>query len=173
MTMQALYTTAPGHYGLTVRPRPKPGVGEALIKVGGALLCANEVRLRRGDLPAARYPLVPGHQFAGTVESCDPQLRYLSPGDPVAVHPYVVCGQCAVCRGGGPTHDCTNFEMLGMTRDGGFPEYCTVPARHLYKLPDHLDLEEGALLENVANAVSLVRHAALQVRERIVAAPGR
>ena len=58
--------------------------------------------------------------------------------------------------------------MLGMARDGGFAEYCTVPVRHLYKLSNHLDLEEGALLENVANAISLVRRAALQVRERIV-----
>ena len=87
--MQPLYTTAPGHYGLTMRPRPEPGVGEALIKVGGALLCANEVRRRHDDLPAACYPLVPGHQFARMVESCDPQLSDLSPGNPVAVHPYV------------------------------------------------------------------------------------
>ena len=58
--------------------------------------------------------------------------------------------------------------MLGMTLDGGLAEYCAVPARHLYKLPDHVTLEEGALIENLANAVAAVRNAELQAGERVV-----
>ncbi len=94
--MKALYTTAPGHYGLTERPVPDPGVDEALIRVAGVGLCSNEIRLRDGVLKIARYPVVPGYQFAGVVESCGPYVESLEPGDRVAVHPYVVCGQCAL-----------------------------------------------------------------------------
>ena len=111
--------------------------------------------------------MIPGHQFAGVVESCGPAVRYIHPGDRVAVHPYVVCGECSVCRSGGPTQDCQRHRMLGMTLDGGLAEYCAVPARHLYKLPDHVTLGEGALAENLANALAAVRNATLRVGERV------
>ena len=75
---------------------------------------------------------------------------------------------CAVCRSAGPTHDCERFEMIGMTREGGLAEYCALPARHLYKLPDAVTLDEGALLENLANAVAMVRNAELRIGERVV-----
>ncbi len=58
--------------------------------------------------------------------------------------------------------------MLGITLDGGLAEYCTVPARHLNKLPDHVTLEEGSLIENLANAVAAVRNADLSPGERVV-----
>ena len=166
--MKALYTTAPGHYGLTERPVPDLAVDEALIRVAGVGLCSNEVRLRDGVLKIARYPVVPGHQFAGVVESCGPYVESLEPGDRVAVHPYMVCGQCAVCRSNGPTHDCERFEMLGMSLDGGLAEYCAAPARHLYKLPENVTLDEGALVENIANAIAMIRNAGLQTGERVV-----
>ena len=58
--------------------------------------------------------------------------------------------------------------MIGMSLDGGLAEYCSVPARHLYKLPDHVTYEEGALIENLANAVSVLRNAQPAWGERIV-----
>lgn len=166
--MKAIYTTGPGNYGLTDRPKPEPVGDEALVRVTAAGLCPNEVRLRDGLIKAARYPVVPGHQFAGVVESCGSVVKHINPGDRVAVHPYVVCGECSVCRSAGPAHDCERYLMLGITLDGGLAEYCAVPARHLYKLPDHVTAEEGALIENLANAVAAARNAELQVGERVV-----
>ena len=126
------------------------------------------MRLRDGVLPSANYPVIPGHQFAGVVESCGPAVKYIQAGDRVSVHPYVVCGQCIVCRGGGPTQDCERHEMLGMSLDGGLAEYCTIPARHLYKLPDQVPTEEGALIENLANALAAVRNAGMQAGEKVL-----
>ena len=166
--MKAIYTTGPGNYGLADRPKPEPTGDEALVRVTAAGLCPNEVRLRDGLIKAARYPVVPGHQFAGVVKSCGPAVKHINPGDRVAVHPYVVCGECSVCRSAGPAHDCERYLMLGMTLDGGLAEYCAVPARHLYKLPDHVTAEEGALIENLANALAGARNAELQVEERVV-----
>ena len=166
--MKAIYTTGQGSYGLAERPKPEPAGDEALVRVAAAGLCPNEARLRHGLIKAGRYPVVPGHQFAGVVESCGPVIKHINPGDKVAVHPYVVCGECSVCRGAGPTQDCERYLMLGSTLDGGLAEYCAVPARHLYKLPDHVTVEEGALIENLANAVAAARNAELQVGERVV-----
>ena len=126
------------------------------------------MRLRDGLLPSANYPVIPGHQFAGVVESCGPAVKYIRAADRVSVHPYVICGQCTVCRGGGPTQDCERREMLGMSLDGGLAEYCTIPARHLYKRPDQVPSEEGALIENLANALAAVRSAEMQPGERVV-----
>jgi threonine dehydrogenase-like Zn-dependent dehydrogenase len=165
--LKALYAAAPGEFGLAERPRPVPGSDEVLLRVAKAGLCPNELRIRDGVNPSLVYPRVPGHQFAGVVEERGPEARYVEVGDRAAVHSYVLCGQCAACRKGG-AHDCDYFQMLGMTRDGGLAEYCAVPARHLFKLPDHLDLEEGAMVENVANAVAAVREASMGVAERVV-----
>ncbi|MDE0431477.1 MAG: alcohol dehydrogenase catalytic domain-containing protein [Caldilineaceae bacterium] len=164
--MKALYATAPGEYSLADRPKPAPGVGEALVKVTRTGFCMNDVRVRDGVLRHG-YPVIPGHQFAGVVEACGPEVNDCAPGDRVAVHSYVLCGQCPSCRKGG-VHDCDNFRILGFTLDGGLAEYCVVPARCLFKLPDDVTLEEGSLVENLASAVAAVRLARLEVAERVV-----
>ncbi len=164
--MKALYATAPAEYGLADRPKPAPGVGEALVKVARTGFCMNDVRVREGVLRHG-YPVIPGHQFAGVVEACGAEVSYLTPGDRVAVHSYVLCGQCPSCRRGG-VHDCDNFRILGFTLDGGLAEYCAAPARCLFRLPDHVTLEEGSLVENLASAVAAVRLARLEVAERVV-----
>ncbi len=164
--MKALYATAPGEYGLADRPKPTPAVGEALVKVARTGFCMNDVRVREGVLQHS-YPVIPGHQFAGVVEACGPEVNYRAPGDRVAVHSYVLCGQCPSCRKGG-VHDCDDFQILGFTLDGGLADYCAVPARCLFKLSDHVTLEEGSLVENLASAVAAVRLARLQLAERVV-----
>ena len=57
---------------------------------------------------------------------------------------------------------------MGSKRDGGFAEHCTVPARHLHRLPDGVSLEEAAMLEPLANANSIVRQADVRWGERVV-----
>lgn len=165
--MKALCATGPGGCGLREKPDPAPTAGEALVKVVRAGLCVNDIRTCEGANPAARYPLIPGHQFAGVVEACGPEVKAVKPGDRVAVHTYVVCGHCVGCRKG-DTHGCERLEILGITIDGGFAEYCAAPAQCLFELPDHLTLAEGAMVEPLANAVAAVRHSALDVGERVV-----
>ena len=144
--MKALYTTSPGDYGLADRPDPKPGLGEVVIRVESAGFCYNDLRIRSGVLTDMGFPFVPGHQFAGVVEECGAGVEYTRPGDRVAVHPYVLCGMCASCRTGG-THDCERFQALGFTLDGGLAQYAAAPEKCLFELPDHVDMEQGSLLE--------------------------
>jgi L-iditol 2-dehydrogenase len=157
-SMKALYATGPGQYGLAERPVPKPGPGDALVKVLRAGLCHTDVNIREGTASHVRYPFIPGHEFAGVVAACGVGVWGVAVGDVVAVHHAIACGQCSPCRRG-DTMACENYQELGATRDGGFAEYCLVPARHLYRLPDHVSVEEGALLEPLANAVSAVGRA--------------
>lgn len=165
--MKALHTATPGKYGLADRPKPVPGPAEALVKVHRAALCHTDVIIRNGVAGHVNYPVIPGHEFAGIVEACGSQVTYVKPGDRVVVHTVVACGQCPACRYG-DTMGCEYYDELGSKRDGGFAEYCAVPARSLFKLPDHVTLEAGALVEPLANAVSCVRQSNIKLGESVV-----
>ena len=165
--MRALYTTAPGEYGLADRPDPRPAPDEVVLRVDSAGFCYNDLRIRSGVLTEMGFPFVPGHQFAGVVQECGPGVKYTRPGARVAVHSYVLCGMCASCRTGG-THDCERFQALGFTLDGGLAQYAAAPERCLFELPDHVDLEQGALLENLANAAAAIRRLRLGLTERVL-----
>ena len=165
--MKALYTTSPGEYGLADRPDPRPALDEVVLRVESAGFCYNDLRIRSGVLADMGFPFIPGHQFAGAVEECGPGVKYVRPGERAAVHAYVLCGTCASCRTGG-THSCERFQALGLTTDGGLAQYAAVPERCLFKLPDHMDSEQGALLENLANAAAAIRRLRLDLAERVL-----
>ena len=165
--MKALYMTGPDDYGLVERPKPSPGADEALVKVSRAGLCHTDVIIRAGVASHVRYPFIPGHEFAGIVEAVGSLVKFIKPGDRVVVHQHLARGQCPPCRKG-LTNVCERYDELGATSDGGFADYCVIPARHLFQLPDHVTLEEGALVEPLANAISAVRHTDIQLGERVV-----
>lgn len=165
--MKALYTTAPGQYGLVERPVPKPGAGEVLVKVAAAGLCHTDVIIREGTASHVVYPVVPGHEFSGTVAACGPGVHGVHPGDRVTVHTIVPCGQCRYCRLGLIVL-CERYDECGSKRDGGFAEYAAVPARCVYRISNHLTLEEAALVEPAANAHSVVRQACISPGDRVV-----
>ena len=165
--MKAIYMAAADEYGLVDRPKPIPAADEALVRVVRSGLCHTDVIIRQGTAGHVKYPFIPGHEFAGTVEACGPVVKYIKPGDRVVVHQIIACGQCTSCRKG-DSIGCENLSELGSKRDGGFAEYCVVPARHLLKLPDHVTFEEGAMVEPLANALSAVRHTNPRWGERVV-----
>ena len=165
--MKALFTSTPGEYGLTDRPKPTPDPDEVLLKVVRAGLCHTDLIIRAGVAGHVRYPVIPGHEFSGVVETCGSGVRYLQPGDRACVHSIFNCGQCSACRKG-DICACEHYDDAGAQSDGGFAEYCSVPARHLLKLPDHVTFEEGALMEPLANACAVIRLANIKMGEKVV-----
>jgi 2-desacetyl-2-hydroxyethyl bacteriochlorophyllide A dehydrogenase len=165
--MRALYTPAPGVYHLAERPRPEPTTTEAVVKVARSAVCHTDVIIRSGRAGHVNYPVIPGHEFSGVVDEVGPAVEHLKPGDRVAVRTILSCGVCPTCRRG-DTNGCERYDELGSKRDGGFAEYCAVPAQHLFPLPDHITLEEAALVEPLANAVCAVRQARVDVGDRVV-----
>lgn len=165
--MKALYTTGPGIYGLADRPIPQIRDHEALVHVAQAAICHTDIIIRRGRATHVRYPFIPGHEFSGVVEACGLHVDTVQPGDRVAVHTIMGCGQCPPCRMG-DTMACHNYSELGSRRDGGFAQYCAVPGRFLLKLPEHVSLAEAAMAEPLANAVAAVGQAHIQPSDRVV-----
>jgi D-arabinose 1-dehydrogenase-like Zn-dependent alcohol dehydrogenase len=51
------------------RAVPVPGHGEVLIRIRACGICQGDLMVQTGDFPFVRFPVVPGHEIAGVVES--------------------------------------------------------------------------------------------------------
>jgi len=83
---------------LVEAPVAKPGPGEALVEVAAAGLCGSDLELYEGRRPEGyfRYPVVPGHEWAGTVAALGPEAGdRVRVGDPVVAEGFRRCGRCA------------------------------------------------------------------------------
>lgn len=145
---------------------PEPGPGEVLVRVELSGICGSDVHMNEGGMDLD-FPVVPGHEFSGTVEalgegvSADAAGDPVSEGDPVTVVPGVVCGECWYCNNvpARPT-TCENRDVYGFLNvdyrqhgHGGFSEYVLVDERaSFYRLPAGMDVELGALAEPLSVA---------------------
>jgi L-iditol 2-dehydrogenase len=160
--MRALLLKAPGEAILTELGKPAIGPEDVLIRSRAVGICGSDVELYRGTRPADfyRYPIVPGHEWAGEIVAVGAQVRHLAPGDKVVSEGFLFCGTCRNCRMG-LTNLCeAGYDEIGFTRTGGLAEYVAVPARLVHTLPNACSLEEAALLEPTA----VVAHAFLRTQ---------
>ncbi len=125
-------------------PTPKPGRGEALIRVKGCSVNHLDIWIRQG-IPAysMTLPHISGCDIAGIVEEGGPDTPGVSPGQKVVVAPGLSCFGCEPCLAG-RDNLCATFRILGANVDGGYAEFATVPTRNLLPLPENLSFEEGA-----------------------------
>ncbi len=121
------------------RPIPQARGAELVIRVHACAVCRTDLHLRDGELPQARYPVVPGHQAVGEVLAAGPQ-SVIRPGAWVgAAWLGWTCGECEFCVSG-RENLCDHAEFHGCHRDGGFATHMLADSR--YCLP--LDRSLGA-----------------------------
>lgn len=170
--MIALVAERPGVLSLQDRPVPVPAEGEALVAVAYAGICHTDHYVIGGGHPAVAYPVVPGHEFGGTIAAISGRLNGLAEGDRVAVQTQLSCGSCRPCRNGEPGY-CPSARQLGSTHDGGWQSFIALPQQALYRLPETLSLRDAALVEPAANGHAAVRNAAVESDETVaVIGPG-
>ncbi|MEP9350976.1 zinc-dependent alcohol dehydrogenase family protein [Xanthobacter sp. KR7-225] len=133
--MRAMVLNAPGErLALHERPDPVPGPGEVLIKVSACGVCRTDLHVMDGELPQARYPVVPGHEIVGRVAALGAGVLHLRPGERVGVgwlgH---ACGCCPYCAAG-EENLCDVPVFTGCTRDGGFASHVVADAAFAYPL---------------------------------------
>jgi threonine dehydrogenase-like Zn-dependent dehydrogenase len=150
--MQALRVERPGLASLVEVEVPRPGAGEVLVRVGAAGICGSDLELLEGRRPApyVRYPIVPGHEWAGTVAAVGAGVEGVSAGDPVVAEGFRACEICVRCREGLTNLCLAEYAETGFTHQGAFAEYLCVPAGLVHRLPPGSDLEAAALLEPAA-----------------------
>lgn len=160
--MKALVYTAPKTLKYQEWADPKPGDGEALVRVRSVAICGSDVHGWLGHSRGRIPPLVLGHEIAGEVMQTDSQVTALAQGTRVAVYPILGCNRCAYCRSG-RDYLCAGRRVLGLHVPGGFAEYLSVPLANLDPVGDHVDFNRAALTESLACGIHM---AALAGQER-------
>ena len=144
--MKALVLKGPGEAVVTELEQPSINPEDVLIRSRAVGICGSDVELYRGIRPEGyyRYPIIPGHEWAGEVAAVGERVQNISPGDKVVVEGFLFCGTCRNCRMG-LTNLCeAGYDEIGFTRTGGLAEYVAVPARLVHTLPDDAALERRA-----------------------------
>lgn len=166
--MRAAIINEPGSLTVGDRPEPTPAPDGVVVRVGACGICGTDLHIADGEFPPSPYPLVPGHEFAGTVTAVgDRAPGGLRPGDRVAVDPSLFCGHCGYCRAG-RGNLCSNWGAIGDTVDGAFAEYVAVPAANCHRLPDTVSMREGALVEPLSCAVHGMRRIGVEAGEEFL-----
>ena len=121
---------------------------EVLVKVKSCGICGTDQHIYHGHPGSAAVhpPIVLGHELAGEIEEVGSAVVTLKKGDRVSIDPNIYCGTCTYCRRN-QAHLCNNLQAVGVTRNGGMGEYCTVPEGNCYQIPDEMTFEEAALVE--------------------------
>jgi len=144
---------------------PQPAPGEVLVRVRNVGVCGSDLHFYRGHFPVPPG-FVLGHECAGEVAALGEGVTGWAPGDRVALELFIVCLTCAQCRSGN-YHLCPARKGHGINIWGGLREYIAVPAYALYRLPDEIDFDLGALCEPLAVAVHGLRLVDLKFGEKV------
>lgn len=165
--MRAAIMTAP--HALEVGPweTPRPATGEVLVSVGATGVCAGDMYIYRGTNPYSAYPLIGGHEIAGTVAETGVGVEDLEPGTPVVVEPFIGCGTCYPCRIG-KTNCCSKLVVLGVHAPGGFAEFIVAPAGNIHKIPPDISLSLASFAEPIAIGVQACRRGAVDAGEYVL-----
>ena len=157
---------------IRVEEREKPVVrpGTALVKIKAVGICGSDVHyFTKGRIgkQIITKPQTLGHEASGIVEEIGKGVKNVKVGDRVALEPGIFCGKCDFCRANRPNL-CRSMKFFGTPPiDGAFLEYIVHPSDMLFKFPDKLSYEEGALIEPLTVGLYAVQLAGLKRGETI------
>lgn len=151
MTTTMRAAVADGRGGIELRdvPVPRPSEGSVIIRPVGTGVCGTDLHLVAGDYPHGRFPVIPGHEFAGHVTAVGAGVSGVSEGDYVGVNPNIACGRCTWCRRGA-TNLCTDLLPVGVAVDGSCAEFVAVPEKIVFPLDERIPHAVAPLIEPFA-----------------------
>jgi propanol-preferring alcohol dehydrogenase len=162
---------------------PKAKGSQVIVKVHSSGVCHSDIHLWEGGYQGldgqflkasdrgVSYPLTPGHEIAGTVESLGEEAakEAIDKNEKVIVYPWIGEGLCPACRIG-QENLCDKPRSLGVYTDGGYAEYVLVPSyKYLVKIGDKLDIDRAATLTcSALTAYGAVKNANLKPGDNLV-----
>jgi threonine dehydrogenase-like Zn-dependent dehydrogenase len=163
--MRALRYHAPGDLRVdTDVEEPTPSAFEIKIKPAFVGICGTDLHeystptfVPMGTphpLTKEQAPVGVGHEFSGTVLELGAEVNSdLKVGDKVACQPTLCCwGSCDACQNG-HINICESGGFVGLSgAGGGVSDAVCVDQRFVFKLPENVDLDVGALVEPLAVA---------------------
>jgi propanol-preferring alcohol dehydrogenase len=160
---------------------PKPKGPQILIKVQSVGVCHSDVHVWDGYYEGiggqplkttdrgVKYPLTPGHEIAGIVDSLGEQVKGFVKNETVLVYPWIGEGMCPACRIG-EENLCDKPRSLGIYNDGGYAEYVLVPDyKYIVKIGDDMDKDITAPLSCAGlTAYGAVKNASIKPDDNVV-----
>jgi alcohol dehydrogenase len=151
--MKALVYVGSNEVAYREEPDPKPGDGEALVRIEAVGICGSDMHAYHGHDPRRVPPLILGHEAVGQV------VGGPAAGKRVVLNPLVTCGVCDACAGGRPNL-CAARQLIGMNRPGAFAELVAMPTHNLIEIPQGMAPAHAALTEPCATALHALALAA-------------
>ncbi len=170
-TMKALVFRGPNKIGIEQVPIPRPGPGEAVIRVTLTTICGTDLHILRGEYPV-KLGLTIGHEPVGVIHELGLGVTGYQVDDRVLVGAITPCGQCAFCLNGkwsqcgGPI----GGWKFGNTINGAQAEYLLVPhaQANMAKIPDDLRDEQVVLLADIASTgISAAESAEVKIGDTV------
>src|SRR5918992_387136 len=160
---------------------PKPKGSQVLVKVQSSGVCHSDIHLWEGGYEGpqgqflkttdrgVKYPLTPGHEIAGIIDSLGEQTEGFAKNEKVLVYPWIGDGLCPACRIG-EENLCDKPRSLGIYNDGGYADYVLVPSyKYLVKLGDEIDTDVSAPLScSALTAYGAVKNGNLTPNDNVV-----
>jgi L-iditol 2-dehydrogenase len=162
--------TASREFHLCQQEITPPGPGEIQVRVDAVGVCGSDLHSYSegaiGDTPCL-YPMVLGHEPAGTVVLTGAGVTGWSPGDRAALEPAIYCYHCEFCRSG--HHNvCEKVRFLSTPgHPGFFRQFVNLPAQNLLRIPPSLSFDLATVVEPLAVAMHSMKFAAIQPGETV------
>ena len=149
------------------QPEPELKAGHVLLDVAGCGICGSDMHVYRGSQSSWRFPVLFGHEFAGTIAAVSDDVAGFAVGDVVTVEPMTYCGTCDMCRRE-RYNLCPNAEMYGAELPGGFARQIAVDQRYLVRVPDGISALQAVISEPLATVVHGFNRLRQQTFENVV-----
>jgi D-arabinose 1-dehydrogenase-like Zn-dependent alcohol dehydrogenase len=140
---QAAFHEAGGNLVVSEVELKQPAAGEILVKVEACGVCHSDIQPQH-NLWGSGFPLVPGHEVIGTVAAVGEGVKGWNAGDRVgAAWHGGMCESCGMCNQG-LYQFCAPYIVNGVTRNGGYGEYCIVRSQAAVRVPAGVDAAKFA-----------------------------
>ncbi|GEK59818.1 butanediol dehydrogenase [Marinococcus halophilus] len=160
---------------IRVEERSEPSIhnDEVKVRVAWAGICGSDLHEyeegpvfipneEQDPISGGQAPFAMGHEFSGVVEAIGENVKDVHVGDRVSINPVLTYGNK------GEHYDIYDgVAFIGLHREGGFADFVSVPEDHVYKLPEGLSLELGALVEPTSVAVQSIKESNITIGETV------
>ena len=157
--------------------KPRPGPGEAVIRVTLTTICGTDLHILRGEYPV-KPGLIIGHEPVGVIDELGAGVTGYQVGDRVLVGAITPCGQCNACLSGhlaqcghGEGYEALGGWRFGNKINGAQAEYLLVPhaMANMAKIPKELGDEQVVLLADIASTgLSGAESAKIKIGDSVV-----
>jgi len=164
--MRAIVIEKPNCISLKNVEKPAPKPEYALVRVTASAICATDLELLEGNVPAV-FPIIPGHEWSGTVEAVADGADSCWIGKRVVGSNDICCLRCHACRSGQWRY-CAQFREIGFLENGAYADYLLAPVYGLRQLPETVSFIQGALIEPMGVAVGTLEKAGAKLGDTLL-----